>query len=311
MIFLKYYITKRSDKKYHLKQTLFFIYSPDNKKHPVMKLHVQNEYGRLEKVLMASSEGFYLHPPINQTQKNYYGHNPPVPGKLVEQQMRFAGVLEEQGVEIIWAEKQDDCPNQINTRDIAFVAGDTLVLCRMKEEVRKDEVKGIESLLNKVETPVIKAGTGIIEGGDVVIDNGVIFAGISSRSDYEGIGWLEKNFSEKFRIVPVELTTGFLHLDVVFNIVDRNTAIIYEEGVKNKKALSLDYELIKADRKEQENLAVNTITVEPGLIISESRNHRVAEKLRSTGSKVILLDYSEVTKIGGSFRCSTCPLVRH
>ncbi len=275
-----------------------------------MKLHVQNEYGRLEKVLMASSEGFYLHPPINAAQKYWYSHNPPAPGKLVGQQKRFAEVLEEHGVEIIWAEKQDNCPNQINTRDIAFVAGDTLVVCRMKEEIRKDEIKGIKSLLDSVETPVIKAASGIIEGGDVVIDNGVIYAGISSRSDYDGVGWLEKNFSDKFLIKPVELSTGLLHLDVVFNVVDSNTAIVYEEGIKNIKTLSSAYELIKVGRTEQENLAVNTITVEPGLIICESRNHLVAGKLRSMGSKVIPIDYSEFTKIGGSFRCSTCPLVR-
>ncbi len=275
-----------------------------------MKLQVKNEYGRLEKVLMARAGVFYPHPPINKAQEYWYRHDPPERDKLTEQQSGFAEVLERYGVEIIWAEQLAGCPNQINTRDIAFVAGDTFVVCRLKEEIRKEEVSGLEQLLKEVSTPVLIADEGIIEGGDIVIDNGVIYAGISSRSDYRGIGWLEKNFSGKFRVVPVELKSGLLHLDVVFNVIDKNTAIAYKEGIKNIKAISSGYEILEVDAKEQENLAVNTFTIEPGVIVVERRNTSIAQMLRSMGKQVELADYDEPAKIGGSFRCSTCPLIR-
>ncbi len=276
----------------------------------LMRLHVANEYGRLKKVLMAPVGNFYLHEPINSAQEYYYRHDPPLNEKLVEQQGYFAKTLEENGVEVVWARGLDSSPNQVNTRDIAFVIGETLVVSSLKEKIRREEVNALSDLCKEVSTPVLRAEKGVIEGGDVILDNGIIYTGISSRTDYDGVKWLERNFSENYTIVPVELKPGFLHLDVVFNIVGPNTAIVYREGIKNTDVLSSRYELIKVDASEQATLATNTLTISSGTVIVEKRNARVAKVLNSLGNHVISLDYSEVAKIGGSFRCSTCPLMR-
>jgi len=51
-----------------------------------MKINVNNKYGVLKSVLMASVNNFKLHDPINITQKKFYKDNPSVLEVLIEQQ---------------------------------------------------------------------------------------------------------------------------------------------------------------------------------------------------------------------------------
>ena len=44
------------------------------------------------------------------------------------------------------------------------------------------------------------------------------------------------------------------------------------------------------------------------MYIQQHMHHN--KTLKRIGKKVIELDYTEISKIGGSFRCSTCPLIR-
>ena len=86
-------------------------------------LQVKNEYNKLTKVLMASVDTFHLHEPINSTQEYFYKNDPPVLSKMIAEQNAFAETLVRHGVEVVWADRRDDCTNQVNTRDVAFVVG--------------------------------------------------------------------------------------------------------------------------------------------------------------------------------------------
>ena len=89
-------------------------------------LQVKNEYNKLTKVLMASVDTFHLHEPINSTQEYFYKNDPPVLSKMIAEQNAFAETLVRNGVEVVWADRRDDCTNQVNTRDVAFVVGNRL-----------------------------------------------------------------------------------------------------------------------------------------------------------------------------------------
>jgi N-dimethylarginine dimethylaminohydrolase len=277
-----------------------------------MKINVESETGLLLDVVLGSVSNFKLHSPINKTQKFFYQSAPPIIDRLIKQQDAFVEVLNKYGVNIYWIEPQPNSPNQLNVRDIAVVVRNTLIICAMKEPIRLNEPDAFQSLIPLIETPIKKVGEGVLEGGDIILDRETIYLGISERTNPIGLDWLSANFSDSHTIVPIQLKEGFLHLDVVFNLIGKKTALIYPPAiqVESLRVLESRYELMPVDWDEQFNLACNVFSLSPETLISDKRHIRMNDLITKAGYEVIKLDFSEITKIGGSFRCGTCPLAR-
>lgn len=277
-----------------------------------MQVRVDSEVGRLCSVLLGSVQTFRLHEPINTTQRYYYVNDPPEPKLLLEQQGRFTQILEDHDVDVYWVEPRLDSPNQLNTRDVATVIGETLVITEMKEKVRQNESLALSGILQHVSTPVLRVSAGIVEGGDILIDRDVLHVGLSERTDTTGFNWLNSTFSDRFQVIPLKLHPPFLHLDVVCNLISQGLALVYAPGLYASafRELARRYELVEVTLEEQKRLATNVLSLSPTEIISDSRNSRVNSIMRSYGLDVIETDFNEIAKIGGAFRCGTCPLIR-
>jgi len=276
-----------------------------------MKIYIDDEYSTLKTVLMGRIDNFYLHDPINRTQRHFYENSPPTPAKLMEEQNSFVQVLHDHSVDIIWAERLASSPNQINTRDIAFVIGSTLFVSSMKEPIRKAEPTAIQSLYEQMEN-VVFVKDGVIEGGDVLVHQGTVYIGISERTNNEGIGWLKNHLPAGYTLIPILLKEGFLHLDTVFNIVRGETALCCREAIEPASLKKIEelFFVIDVDFEEQFSLATNVFSVTPNDIVVDIRNQRTNEQLAQRGFHIIPLDFQDISKIGGLFRCSTCPLLR-
>jgi N-dimethylarginine dimethylaminohydrolase len=277
-----------------------------------MKTYVDSEIGHLRSVLMGSIRTFKLHEPINVIQTYHYLTDPPCYELLMQQQEHFVKVLENYGVEIYWVTPRSDSPNQINTRDVATVIGETFVVTAMKEKLRQNEALALEDLLRSGTMPILRVNAGVVEGGDIMLDGNELYVGLSERTNEGGLKWLNHHFSKRFHVVPLKLRSPFLHLDVVFNIASEKIALVCPEGLQEPamEVLSRRYRLIEVTDEEQKRLATNVLALSPKDVVADSRNKRVNDILRNQGINVIEVDFSEVTKIGGSFRCATCPLNR-
>lgn len=277
-------------------------------------LQVRNEYGKLTKVMMATVDTFHLHEPINLTQEYFYKNDPPNKIKMLAEQKAFVDVLEKYGVDVVWADRRDDCTNQLNTRDVAFVVGNAFVVSPMRKQERKNEHLALETLINTFSDSdkVLRPQFGYIEGGDIILDQNIMYVGISQRTNGEGLNWLIDEFSGEFEIVPIYLNEGYLHLDCVFNLLSDTDALVLEDGIQKESLSKIfnKYNTILACPDEQMNLPTNVFSINPSTVVADRRNARTNEMLRACGKLVIELDYSETSKIGGSFRCATCPLRR-
>lgn len=263
---------------------------------------------------MASVSTFHLHSPINTTQAFYYTADPPKLEKLLAEQESFMAALKSKGIEIILATPRADCTNQLNTRDVAFVIGNKFIVSPMKEKERQNEHLALETFISNLESNdiVLRPEFGIIEGGDIVLGQSKIYVGISQRTNFLGLEWLKKNFSADYDIVPIYLQNNFLHLDVVFNVLSSDTALIFADGIKSS---SLDvirsrFKTIETHADEQINLPTNVFSIDENTVIADPRNNKTNRRIQATGKEVIEIDFSEISKIGGSFRCSTCPISR-
>src|SRR5258708_34408490 len=95
---------------------------------PQIGLDVKSEYGIMTDVLLATVRNFVPTPPINRTQEVYFPNNPPILSRLTDEQNTFAATLEQNGVTVHWAKEIQECPYQVNTRDLGAVIGNTFLI---------------------------------------------------------------------------------------------------------------------------------------------------------------------------------------
>jgi len=277
-----------------------------------MQFSVDSEFGQLRDVLLGSMRNFTLNAPINSTQQHYYSVDPPKIERLLEQEETLHAVLQERGVTIHQLPLMETSFTQFFVRDIAFVLEETIIVCAMKEAIRQKETDALNLLLGGAEKFVVRAGPGFLEGGDILIDKSVIYVGLGERTNAAGLAFLEDQFGDRFEIVPLKMASTFLHLDVVLNLLGKGDALVYTPALERAslELLAKRYQLIEVTSQEQFNLAINVLSLTPETVIADERNARLNDILVQKSYEVIALPFDEIGKMGGSFRCGTCPLRR-
>lgn len=281
-----------------------------------MKIQINDEYSKLEKVIVSSAN--YYDPSkiaLNNETIKYYAENGKIPTKeaILKEQQKFWETLRKLNIEVLIAENIEGAKGQMFTRDLAFVIGDKFFISNMKKENRAAAINGWNFIINQIDSEkVIKVPSDIyLEGGDVLVDNKIVYVGLSERTDMKGVEFLQKVLGKDYTVIPLKLKEKFLHLDVVFTIINPNLVIVYKNGLEeNSYKLIEKYNKIEITKQEQFELATNVFVVDPTTIIMNSNHQRIAEELRELNIKVLELEMSETAKDGGAFRCTTCPILR-
>lgn len=227
------------------------------------------------------------------------------------------------------------------TRDACVTIGNNLVVCNMANNVRARESHIVEAIFdnNKLfDASIINANNFVgdgaspmnIEGGDVLIVNkDILLIGNGSRTSSQAIDSLItqlcKNEKQRKHVIVQQLPhspESFIHLDMVFTLLDNNTAMVYkplilentpyktihiqiDNGKVTKistatnipsalKKLGVDIEPIicggKADEWDQEreqwHSGANFLSIAPGKVMSYSRNIHTLEELNKNGFEI-------------------------
>lgn len=244
-------------------------------------------------------------------------HNRFAPYKLhlaLAQQLEFKNALEAHGVRVI-LEPPIPYSGAHYTRDVGFAIDDTFFVSRMGTRVREPEVVAIEPWLARF-SKVARLDAGHIEGGDVMLAPGRVLVGLGEATNEAGIASLKAALARggsTREVVPLTFNSpGVIHLDTKFNLVTPHLAVISRHSFEGKSLrwLEQNFELIDATRDETRAIQINTFCIGNGNVVMDARAERLANVLRSKGVNPILLDYSEITCLPGSFRCTTLPLER-
>ena len=283
-----------------------------------------NETDPLKKVIIGRYQGYRAEEAyveiVNEEQKKGL----PDVQELRPEFESFKQHLQARGVEVLVPEYVGKFVyDQLTPRDIGITIGDKFVMSNMVNQSRRYEAAGIFPVINSMrgEEPAILLPPDndiLLEGGDIIVDKGNIFVGISQRTNEAGFNFLKEIFDHTFNLIPVycrSLDEGknVLHLDCTFNPVGRGYALIYPDGFREVPGTIKDeYQWIEVTADEQAELATNVISIDQDTVIS--RNHplcqRVNEEMRKAGIEVIELSFDAAPATGGSFRCCTLPLVR-
>jgi len=292
-----------------------------------------------------SDEYEFLTPDVQQFLKTNQGKllkdaDPDLYEGSVSQMEAFSDLLRSLGVVVHRAEPltDDEVDYLVNfkagvqqcfTRDPMLVIGNNIIETSMREFERRKERFGIrrgvgdrltEGNANWISMPqaVPVRGTSgygpgpFLEGGDILLAGRDIYAGYSGHaSNLAGINWLQRFLGPDYRVHPIALKRGFLHLDVVLSLPRPCLAIVCRDAFVDGLPDFLDgWDLIDVSVEATTRLACNGLVLDEKTYICAEEHTDVAEALTKHGQTVHTLLYDTVSLWGGSFRCSHHPLIR-
>ena len=302
----------------------------------MININIENEYSKLKTVILGIADDLGVPPKESDAYdpRSLYhikNNSYPIEDDLLRELDNFYNKLLKHNVDVIRPSNINNC-NQIFVRDLGFVISNLFFLSNIVPN-RHDELKGIDDTLNNLDVGVIKLPEFMhIEGGDVIVHNDKVFIGtyieddysslITARTNYSSIDYLKSMITSK-EIIPLELNKSntdiyknTLHLDCCFQTISNDKAIICPDGFKNKKDVEylINYfgqkNTFIATSEETFELTSNVLVISPDVIVTRLKSDRLNSWLENIGVLVEKVNYSNVSKMSGLFRCSTLPLNR-
>ncbi|WP_369802896.1 dimethylarginine dimethylaminohydrolase family protein [Sporosarcina sp. P20a] len=267
------------------------------------------EYDTLRRVILCQPEFMAIDEVINEVQKKYEDENIDRQ-RAMSQHAEFEKLLKENGVEVITLPTSEKYPEQVFTRDIGFTIGNEIFIADLAANIRKGEEITLKEWLIAQDIPY-QSATDRMEGGDIIVDRDTIYIGISSRTSEEAVNKLEEKLPDH-QLKRIPFDGRYLHLDCVFNILSPEKALVFSAAFDQETLHQLadSYQLIEVAEDEQFSLGTNVLSIGNNKVFSLPQNEQVNANLRANGFEVIEVDFSEIIKSGGSFRCCSMPVER-
>lgn len=189
-----------------------------------------------------------------------------------------------------------------------------------------------------------------LEGGDIMpLGNGTVLVGLGERSTGRMVENLARSLfsagaAERLIVCRMVQERAYMHLDTVFNFVDRDAVTLFPRVVEQMRVYSIRpgargslFDITEEDgllpaladvlgvgelrviptggdsfqsAREQWDDANNVVALEPGVVIGYSKNTHTNRALRAAGIEVIEVEGSELGKGRGGCHCMTCPIAR-
>lgn len=247
-------------------------------------------------------------------------------------------VLEKYGVEVLRPRMLTDFEKSLNrgrgssnffVRDPFFTIGTSVIEGSLRLFHRRSEIFPVRDILTRetsdgdayyvsVPQPEVSEGTGfeagpLLEGGDILVLGKTVFVGRSGlASDRSGCRWLKNYLAHwDYRVLEVPLRREVLHLDCALSLVRKGLMIVCEEALTDGIPEPLEkWDRIRVPYRDVARLAVNGLPLNERVYIADPEFAYLIDELQKRGVRVEPIDFAISRSLGGSFRCSTQPLVR-
>jgi len=301
-----------------------------------IKLKVENETAKLKSVILGVANQNGPTPKIEdcydpKSKLHVLAGTYPSEKDMIFEIETFNEVLNKHNVKVYRPKILKDV-NQIFSRDIGFVIGDTF----FKSNILPDRIKELQAIkyitdqINPDKVITLPAPVHV-EGGDIMPWNDYLFIGtytapdypeqITARTNKAAVEYFTAKFPNK-KVMAFELRKSenakenALHLDCCFQPVGKDKAIIHKNGFLNENDYNFLVNLFGAanifeiSKDEMFNMYSNIFSISEKAVVSEKNFSRLNNWLRKQGFTVEEVPYAEISKQEGLLRCSTLPLER-
>jgi len=202
------------------------------------------------------------------------------------------------------------------TRDTSFLIDNKIYLLPHMLPIKNKNIsaKRVEQIKNEVDVmPYKKEGIIVpddvnLDGGDILIDDNIIFVGKNERTDNTGVDYMKKTFKNK-NIIPIKHHA--LHLDCCFAILPGKIVLYSSTYIKKMPSIIRNnYMCIRLEDMFMDtietNLATNFLIIDNIIITADKpKFKKLNDFLEKLGFKIILIPFENISTMGGGIRCLT------
>ena len=218
--------------------------------------------------------------------------------RAVHQHQVYVSALERAGLHVTVLPAQPSLPDAAFVEDMAVILDEFIIAGRSGSTNRRKEADSLLPLLNGIRPVELILPPGILEGGDLLVVGKTIFAGLSSRTNEEGVRQLERMATPHgYRVawIPVR---GCLHLKTAITRVGQDIVLANPRWIDLLPFV--EFEILNVP--DSEPWGANTLLVNGTLLVTNSAP-RTAELLESRGCQLSVVDISELQKAEAGLTC--------
>jgi dimethylargininase len=209
-------------------------------------------------------------------------------------------LLETLGARVHSLPAEPDLPDSMFVEDPAIVLDELAVIMPLGTAARRREAISLAAALAKFRRLEYVTLPGTMEGGDILRVGRKVFAGLSSRTNAEGIRQLAAILAPyNYEVVAVPVM-GCLHLKSAVTYIGRYTMLANRAWFDS--APLAGFEWIDVDPEEPH--AANALEV-GGTVIFPTSFPRTRVRIEACGCRVTPLDISELQKAESGLTCSS------
>jgi dimethylargininase len=220
--------------------------------------------------------------------------------KAQAQHRAYEALLGKFGARVISLPAEPALPDSMFVEDPAIVLDELAVITPLGTESRRPEAASLAQALAEFRKLEFIALPGTMEGGDILRIGRKLFAGVSSRTNAEGLRQLGAILKPHgYEVIPIRVA-GCLHLKSAVTYIGGNTLLANRTWID--PAPFAGYEWI--DVVPEEPHAANALPVGDTVIFPASFPQTRA-RLEFGGFHVTQLDISELQKAESGLTCSS------
>ena len=218
------------------------------------------------------------------------------------QHRQYENALRSIGCEVISLPELPALPDSVFVEDTAVILDEAAIITNPGAISRRPEIDSITEVLQKYRKLIRIESPATVDGGDVLVVGKTIYVGLSSRSNIEAVNQMQSSLNDfGYQVSGVEVS-GCLHLKSAVTLVSAETLLINPDWVD--KGLFAGVNFIEID--ESEPSAANGLLIGDA-VIYPTAFPKTAQKLKSNGINLILVDADELAKAEGAVTC--CSLI--
>jgi dimethylargininase len=239
-------------------------------------------------------------PAIVHCELTFVARQPIDLAKAQQQHRAYEQLLQNAGARLISLPAEQALPDSMFVEDPAIVLDELAVILPLGTESRRAEGTTIALALAKFRKLAYVQLPGIMEGGDVLRIGRKLFAGLSTRTNAEGIRQLATILAPHRYDVIGAPVTGCLHLKSAVTHIGRNTLLANRSWFDTRLFSGFDW----IDVDPEEPHAANALVLGDTVIFPASFP-RTRARLEAAGFSVTPLDISELQKAESGLTCSS------
>lgn len=220
--------------------------------------------------------------------------------KARAQHRAYEELLEKLGARVISLPAEPDLPDSMFVEDPALVLDEIAVLFPLGMESRRAEAASLAEALGKYRPLECVKLPGTMEGGDILCVGRRIFAGLSSRTNEEGVRQLRALLAPHGYEVTGVPVTGCLHLKSAVTLLGGKTLLANRAWFETGPFRGCAW--IDVDPAEAH--AGNALAI-GGAVIFPASFPRTRARIEAAGFPVVPLDIAELQKAESGLTCSS------